>query len=137
MGSLSPSFRRATFELFDGQRTSNPESIRSLPDLIRFNALNNPEKLFAVQAKQSSASGKDSDFVEVKFRDLAESVEQCCSWILENIQGAHVAHVDDNGKVEKSKPIALLLESDLTLFIYLAALLTLNIPVCDYIANVK
>lgn len=133
MGSYSPSFERPTFKLFldqsADQSAASTESIRSLPDIILFNALHNPQAKFCSQIKQSKVSGNDFEIVEVTFLELAHAVERCCQWILSNIDRVYPAKVFENGGVEKGPPLALFLESDLTLFIYIAALLTLNIPV--------
>lgn len=129
MGSLPPGFHRAVFDLTSDKTESTRNSIRSLPDLILHNAVYNPQKTFCLQAKQPSKPGEEFEFVNVSFLELALSVERCCNWILNNIDGTHAARIDSNGCVQKCKPVALLLESDLTLFVYLAALLTLNIPV--------
>jgi len=132
MGSIPAGFRRPVFNLILDEIDSTTESIRSLPDLILYNAIHNPKGIFSAQARQPSKRGKDFEIIEVSFLELALSVERCCAWILGNINEAHEARIDNGGCVQKCKPVALLLESDLTLFIYIAALLTLNIPVSAY-----
>ena len=59
------------------------------------------------------------------FVQLAQAVER---WILANVETS-AAEYTSHGSIRKAQPISLVLESDLSLFIYLAALLTLNIPV--------
>ncbi len=132
MGSLQAGFRRPVFNLVSDETELTSDSIRSLPDLILYNAIHNPEVIFSAQARQPSKQGKELEIVDVSFLELALDVERCCAWILGNINGAHEARIDNNGRVQKCKPVALLLESDLTLFVYLAALLTLNIPVSAF-----
>lgn len=129
MGSLSPAFKRPEFQLFLGQKAAETESIRSLPDLIHFNAIQNPHASFCAQVKPSRVPEEDYDVVEVTFLELAHAVERCCQWILSNTDGVYPARLSEDGNVQKGPPLALFLESDFTLFIYLAALLTLNIPV--------
>ena len=129
MGSLQAGFRRPIFNLVSDETEPTSSSIRSLPDLILYNATHNPKGVFSAQARKPSKQVKELEIVDVSFLGLALSVERCCDWILGNINGAHEARIDSNGSVQKCKPVALLLESDLTLFVYLAALLTLNIPV--------
>ena len=129
MGSYSPSFERPKFKLFLEPNEAEAESIRSLPDLVQFNALRNPHGAFCAQIKQSKNPEKDFEVAEVSFLELAQAVERCCQWILSNIDGARPAVLTKSGSVQKGPPVALFLESDLTLFIYLVALLTLNIPV--------
>jgi acyl-CoA synthetase (AMP-forming)/AMP-acid ligase II len=98
-------------------------TIRSLPDLIRFNAIHNPHHVFCIQ------SNADLESTSITFLELAHAVERCCDWILTNVHGTSPAEQSADGSLEKSRPIALFMESDVCLFIYLAALLTLNIPV--------
>ncbi|KAL8823833.1 MAG: hypothetical protein Q9191_005511 [Dirinaria sp. TL-2023a] len=129
MGSYSPSFERPNFRLVLDQSAAEAESIRSLPDLVLFNALYNPQAIFCAQIQQSKIPQNDFEIVEVTFLELAHAVERCCQWILSNIGGVYPAKVFEDGEVQKGPPLALFLESDLTLFIYIAALLTLNIPV--------
>lgn len=129
MGSYSQSFERPRFKLFLEPGAADFESIRSLPDLIQFNAVHNPNGAFCTQTKQSQFPGQEFQIVEVTFLGLAQAVERCCQWILSNIKEARSAKLAGDGSVQKGQPLALFLESDLTLFIYLAALLTLNIPV--------
>ena len=129
MGSYSPSFERPTFKLFLNQSAAETESIRSLPDLILFNSIRNPQAIFCAQIKQSKTPENDFEIVKVTFLELAYAVERCCQWILSNIDGVYPAKVFEDVGIQKSPPLALFLESDLTLFIYIAALLTLNIPV--------
>jgi len=129
MGSLSPFFKRPLFQLFIDQKAACNESIQSLPDLVHFNALHNPNESFCAQIKQSKVPEEQYKIVKVTFLELAQAVERCCHWVLSNISRVHPAKLSEDGSVQKGPPLALFLESDLTLFIYLVALLTLNIPV--------
>lgn len=123
-------FQRAQFDLLSDQHAVGPSIVRSLPDLIQHNALHNPGHLFCIQCKQYTKGGDSRlGFVHLTFQELKEAVDRCCQWILENIAEARVAEACDDGSVQKSRPIALFMESDVNLFVYIAALLTLNIPV--------
>lgn len=75
----------------------------------------------------------DSSNITITFLELAHAVEQCCDWILANIEVArpNEQELRAEGSPAKGRPIALFMESDVSLFIYLAALLTLNVPVRD------
>ena len=102
--------------------------ISCLPDLILHNALANPDHIFAVQTFQDSA-GALIEPTAVSFLQLAHAVERCCNWILHNLPCVRSAYIDEHGCLNKSDPVAIFVESDLGLFIYLAALLTLQVPV--------
>lgn len=137
MGSVHRQFQRPFFNLTPNEDESasasavdDLSSICSLPDLIHFNALHNPDHVFCLQTKESrDASASAFDFTTITFFDLAHAVENCCNWILCNVRDVHPAELGEDGSIRKSSPVALFTESDVGLFIYLAALLTLNIPV--------
>ena len=134
MEFLSKTFQRAPFNLLlDGKRAT-ADAIRSLPDLIHFNAVHNPKFLFCIQFNQSKRGPVEKEFEEryVTFSELAIAVEQCCVWILSKVRGIHSARLTSDGAVQKGPPVALFLESDVTLFVYMVALLTLNVPVGYY-----
>lgn len=131
MGSFGQTFERARFDLLLDQKTATADTIRSLPDLIHFNATHNPNLLFCIQLKQSTKPGLDNEVEEVRvtFSELAAALEQCCVWILSTVKGIHPAHLTSDDTVQKSPPVALFLESGVTLFVYMIALLTMNVPV--------
>ena len=109
-----------------GVNSQDPSLIRSLPDLVLFDALHNPHHLFCLQTSQAS---EHIDFVSITYHQLAVAVENCCSWLLETIPDAYAAKLDGEHHVQKASPVALFLESDVNLFIHITALLALNIPV--------
>lgn len=131
MASHHRRFERPEIQLLPiPQAQSKPDSsyIRSLPDLVHFNAVHNLDHVFCLQSKQSQHATA-LEFTCITFRQLAQAVENCCSWILANVEGAHLAVSRDDGTVHKAPPVALFLESDVGLFIYITALLAMNIPV--------
>lgn len=101
--------------------TSN-DTIRSLPDLIQFSAENNPRHVFCVQEERRE--GKLVDLVQITFWELRNLVARC----IERIAGHDIGIGTPKATVDV-QPIALYLESDVTLFIYLSALLWMDIPV--------
>ena len=139
MGSLSPHpahFQRPSFQLIPNPN-SKPDvlhDIRSLPDLVHFNALRNPYHVFCLQSKHSPDATR-FEFATITFQQLGQAVEQCCHWILANIKGAHTPVHGDGDVINKSSPVALFLEGDVNLFIYMTALLSLNIPVSDHVVH--
>lgn len=123
-------FKRAEFDLLSTQGSPSNSTIRCLPDLVLHNALHNPGHLFCLRTTQSSEGFcAQLDFTDVTFSELAQAVERCCAWILASVPNIHAAEVGKDGVIRKSRPLALFMESDLWLFIYLVASLTLNIPV--------
>ncbi|KAF2280128.1 acetyl-CoA synthetase-like protein [Westerdykella ornata] len=123
-----PAFRRPRFDPLGKELTSDGghDNIGCLPDLINFNAETNPNHIFCFQAKAPDTRNSVEDSDErydadvVTFRQLKHAVDACAAWCDERIpQGP---------RDSKPAPVALYLESDVGLFIYLAALLSSNIP---------
>ncbi|KAF2994038.1 putative secondary metabolism biosynthetic enzyme [Curvularia kusanoi] len=98
---------------------------RTLPSLVDFNATNNPEYLFAIQAEK----GVDSETTlrEISFAQLGRAIARCQAWLETTVRGMHLP-VLRGGSVVKGPPIALLMESDVGLFIHQVALLGLGVP---------
>lgn len=131
-------YKRASFDLIstsgsideDREKAKAKESICCISDLIHFNAVNNPDHVFCLQSRQvSNDYASKFEITHITYSQLAEAVDRCCDWILSNAPGALEARLGQDGSVYKSAPVALFMESDVGLFIYLVALLTLNIPV--------
>ena len=131
MESLSKTFQRAPFNLLLDEEHATADTIRSLPDLIHFNAIHNPHFLFCIQFNQSKRRPVEQEIgeIHVTFSELATAIEQCCVWILSKVKEIHPARLTSDGSVQKGPPVALFLESDVTLFVYIMALLTMNVPV--------
>ncbi|KAI0512932.1 hypothetical protein F5B22DRAFT_648285 [Xylaria bambusicola] len=121
--------------VFDPKPTKSPsagsalESISSLPQLIQFNARENPNHIFALQSElvKNSLTGRGENSynaIAINFKQLDQMVCRCADWI------RRVAiPVNQNGELFEERPIAIFLESGVGLFLHLAALLSLNIPV--------
>ena len=106
------------------------QSIRCISDLVYFNAVKYPHHVFCLQSwKVSSDSASNFKYTFITYSQLAQAVERCCEWILRNVPGASEARLGLDGSISKSAPIALFMESDVGLFIYMLGLITLNIPV--------
>ncbi|KAI1111370.1 hypothetical protein F5Y14DRAFT_425768 [Nemania sp. NC0429] len=124
-------FRRPVFSPrppeFLGTDDILASDISSLPDLIRFNARHNPHHVFALQAESNEGAGNGGyggyKVTQINFEQLDGMVRSCASWI------RRVAiSPDENGENSEQKPIAIYVESGVGLFVYLAALLSMNIP---------
>jgi|SRR5690242_10208671 len=128
------SFSRARFDPL-GRKVARDDNIRSLPDLINFNAEVNPHHLFCIQASARSdvdhgkAEYGEYGATHISFRSLKQAVDACSAW-LEKIL---LLPAGKEGNRPKPAPVALYLESDISLFIYIAALLVLGVPVSTQI----
>ncbi|KAI1261342.1 hypothetical protein F5Y18DRAFT_419522 [Xylariaceae sp. FL1019] len=110
---------------FAGHGNAKQSDISSLPQLIQYNSKSNPHRVFALQASLGDYRGRlDSDVAynvsPITFRQLALMVRRCCSWIRKI--------VDLDANRDKQDPIAIYAESDVGLFVHLAALLTMDKP---------
>ena len=127
-------FQRASFNLLPSSESINSDedkqSICCISDLVYFNAVNNPHHVFCLQSWQvSNDSASRFKYSYITYSQLARAVERCCDWILSNAPGTFEARLAPDGSIYKSAPVALFMESDVGLFIYMLSLLTLNIPV--------
>ncbi|KAI1172123.1 hypothetical protein F4777DRAFT_593123 [Nemania sp. FL0916] len=102
--------------------------ISSLPDLIRFNARENPHHIFALQSELKSATragGEEDSYgvSQITFEQLDAMVRACVDWIRKVITSS-----DQDADSSEQSPVALYVESGVGLFVYLAALLSMDIP---------
>ncbi|KAI0437521.1 hypothetical protein F4803DRAFT_565987 [Xylaria telfairii] len=127
-----PRFKRPVFSpkppasLVDSDISES--NISSLPDLIRFNANENPRHIFALQSElkaPTSIESEDDSYgaIQITFKQLHQMVHGCATWIRKTV-------ISNNGDGEHGgqAPIAIYLESGVGLFLHLAALLSMNIP---------
>ncbi len=121
-------FQRPQFKLLGQSPESDQSPIRSLPHLLRFNAACNPNHLFCLQTKPSE-DGFDVPPTQITFTELKEAVGRCSRWIKAKVADIMSPVLTKSGVIQKGPPIALFLESDVSLFMYLMALLSINVPV--------
>lgn len=95
------------------------DSINSLPELIRYNAIHNGDRTFCIQGE---AAVEDARMIS--FKELEDAMSACSFWVEEQLGSSKKGH-----EPCAKRPIALYLESDVGLFIYIAAMLASNIPV--------
>ncbi|KAI1762633.1 hypothetical protein GGR53DRAFT_500986 [Hypoxylon sp. FL1150] len=130
MGDYHQSFfKRAVFSPRPTKDSLLESNISSLPDLVRFNARENPHHVFALQTEinhdQANETGESTYNVsQITFQHLETLVRRCVCWIRNT-----VATPNSDEDFNTRSPIALYLESDIGLFIYLVALLSIDVPV--------
>jgi hypothetical protein len=109
---------------------TEPTQLKTLPDLIDFNSVHNPDHTFALQEVRHE--GRQLDLVKISFRDLKVATIACARYLQKFHQNIQQQHHDGATSEQQSskRPVALFLESDVTLFVHLAALVYLDIPVC-------
>jgi len=118
---MSPALARSTYirpKLNLGN--ANDGAVNSLPDLVEFNAANNPHHIFGVQ----NANGQDVSPCEITFFQLQAAVEYASSWLIQT--GCTKGRTR---RQEVVPPVGIMLGSDISIFIYMAALLRIGTPV--------
>ncbi|KAA1469647.1 acetyl-CoA synthetase-like protein [Dentipellis sp. KUC8613] len=103
-----------------GYDQDDPEGVYSLPELIAFNAQRNPGHVFGLQLR----AGENAPPCKITFSELQTAVERASSWLVSS--KATTGRVSRDHKVP---PVAILLGSDVGIFIYIAALLRIGTPV--------
>ncbi|PFH48597.1 hypothetical protein AMATHDRAFT_81705 [Amanita thiersii Skay4041] len=129
-----------------GYGNDHPEGVNTLPELIEFVAKHNPDHLFGLQARSQSCPDSDPDTTniiadteptchldlsdtscvslhEITFSQFGHVVKRACAWLINS--GATPGRAK---RTEKVNPVAILLSSDITIFVYLAALLRIGTP---------
>lgn len=103
--------------------------IRTLPDLVNFHVKNNPQHLFCLQAEKKS-TGSGYDLTPVTYEKLHRALIRCQTWLRNHAPGFHSPSTTGgtDGVAVKSAPIAILMESDVGLAVYVLALMGLGIP---------
>lgn len=103
--------------------------IKTAAELIDFNADNNPNYLFCLQAEKSLDGGKGPPVLRITHKSLRSMILSCQLWLLKHIKELQLPIEGDGGNIIKGPPIALLLDSDVGLLVHFFALLGLGIPV--------
>ncbi|KAF2968004.1 hypothetical protein GQX73_g5534 [Xylaria multiplex] len=119
MVHVQTKFRRPYLRV---DKPSNDISIRSVPELVDFNAVTNPDALFCVQAIKGLADKA------VTMGQLRDAVIRC-KFALQKSLYIRSPIATEDGKILKSPPVALFMDSDLGLLFHLLALMGLGVPV--------
>ncbi len=106
-----------------------PDAVNTLPELIEFAAKHNPEHIFGLQARAdcgvtSRDSGGDLSFFRITFVQLRRVIERASAWLVNS--GATAGRTR---RIDHIPPVAIFLGSDVTIFMYMAALLRIGAPV--------
>lgn len=108
---------------------SSTSSIRTLLDLVDHNAAVNGSHLFCIQAEKSiDGPGKDNDLRFVTHAHLKHALLWSTRWFRDRV---HTSNAFDptNASTATRRPVALLMDSDLSLLFSLFSLVALGVPV--------
>lgn len=121
--TMSPVLAGSTFvrpHINLGYEQDHPSGVKSLPELIEFDASHNPDHIFGLQDR----AGDDVSPFEITFFQLQFAVEYASSWLVSSGCTTGRAH-----RHQSVAPVGILLGSDIGIFIYMAALLRIGTPV--------
>ncbi|KAK7709575.1 putative secondary metabolism biosynthetic enzyme [Botryosphaeria dothidea] len=110
-------------------------AIKSLPDLVDFNARENPNHLFCLQSYKTA---EDSHFRIDRVSHLLfkQAILRCARWLGTDVSGLTLPHTGADGTFVKGPPVAILLESSVGLLVHEMALMGLGVPGFGIIAFV-
>jgi acyl-CoA synthetase (AMP-forming)/AMP-acid ligase II len=101
--------------------------VRTLPELVEFHTKNNAQHMFCLQAeKKTSSSG--NEFVSVNYERLQHAIFRCQAWLGDHAPELHPPIRGTGGETKKCAPVAILMESDFSLAVYVLTLMGLGIP---------
>ncbi|KAH7045206.1 putative NRPS-like enzyme [Macrophomina phaseolina] len=118
-----PRFSRPRVELHD-----IASAIRSLPDLIDFNARENPNHLFCLQSYKA-AEDNCYRINRVSHLQFKQAILRCSEWLKSDLSGITLPHAHADGVFVKGSPVAILMESSVGLLVHEMALMGLGVPV--------
>lgn len=100
--------------------------IKTVAELIDFNADQNPDHVFCLQMTRQSPNNR---LQPVSFSLLRGMIVTCQEWILDTVREAKQPFLDVHGVTMKCMPVAIFMDSNLDLLVHLFALVGLGIPV--------
>ncbi|RDW93186.1 uncharacterized protein DSM5745_00508 [Aspergillus mulundensis] len=130
MGSIQPrpqdSFRRAKINILDLDDTT---AIRTLPELIEWNAKYNQDHLFCTQLLPQAQPQAQHTRIDITYGQLRQSIARVAWRLRKLIPDLHPPQVASNGDIIKAGPIVLFCESNIGLWFHLMALMGMGVPV--------
>lgn len=119
----------STFLPADIQSSTSQErskSFETILDLVEYNASVNPENLFCIQARRRGWDVDSPAPLYITHHDLARWIVQLSSWFRRTFpdQGYETT-VNDT----QEQPIALMMDSDVNLFVAMCSLMGIKAPV--------
>ncbi|CAJ2505228.1 Uu.00g126220.m01.CDS01 [Anthostomella pinea] len=129
--SSDKAFKPAQIDLYGPEHGDN---IRTIPELIQYNAEVNPDALFCLQALKPSSPVVGDDRTNgqsqttVTMRELRDAIWRCSQRLKREFANPQ-SDGGDGGETMRDAPVALFMDSDLDLLIHLFSLMSLGIPV--------
>lgn len=98
-------------------------TIKSAVDLVEFNSTENGCQLFCLQAYKTLDG---TDLHRITYKEFRDMVSNCQGWIDKYIPQSSI----EESKTPQRKHVALLLDSDVGLLVYLFAIMGCGLGVC-------
>ncbi|KAF2006434.1 acetyl-CoA synthetase-like protein [Amniculicola lignicola CBS 123094] len=102
--------------------------IKTVADLVDFNADRNPDHVFCLQAEKDLAGSKCPPFLRISHRLFRSMILSCQQWMQQHLSELNSPSIHVEGHVVRGAPIALLVDSDVGLLVHLFALVGLGVP---------
>ncbi|KAK2608172.1 hypothetical protein N8I77_006797 [Diaporthe amygdali] len=127
-------FRPADIDL---KQSSSSSYIRTIPELIEFNAKINPNALYCVQALKPR-DGETTKAEQVTMLQLRNAIWQCSDDLRGCFSGLDDSNVSSSDQAHvKPDPVALVMDSDIGLLIHLFSLLSMGVPAIQLSARLN
>jgi acyl-CoA synthetase (AMP-forming)/AMP-acid ligase II len=123
-----PSFTPAPIQL--RSPVPSKDYIKTVPALVEYNADRNANHPFCVQIRKNGQSPAER-LLTVTHGELKDAVTRCQEWLLQNVAGIQLPSHRHDGRIQKGAPVALFMESDVGLWIYVVALMGLGVSVSE------
>ena len=104
-------------------RSPDQRDIRTISELVEYNALHNPDHVFCIQARRHQES------ISVSCFQLKQAIVQCSDWLIAYVKELELPQEDEDGVLRKGRPVALAMDSDIGLLVHLLSFLSLGVPV--------
>ena len=103
--------------------------IRTVPELIDYNAEHNADQLFCLQATKETQNAPQAKPVTLTHKQLKHAILRCSARLIIEIPELKQPRKIEEDSFIKCEPVALFVESDVGLLIHLFALMSLGVPV--------
>ena len=128
--SFPASFNRPQLAIepgfIDQQQQDSTQGITTLYKLLQASAQSNPHHLYAIQFSHTISI---QDATYITHSDLLRAVDQCTEWLVaKRIAQRSRRYPSGSATVQRGKPVAIFLGSDLNIFVHLLALVKLGNP---------
>ncbi|KAI0966729.1 hypothetical protein F4678DRAFT_483642 [Xylaria arbuscula] len=117
---ITQPFRRAKFHLTGD---FSYDEVHSLPELVRFNALHNGAHVFSYYPET-----RDGPVLKTTFQELSNAIDHCILDLRNGVSEEKSPKMQQHNSVP-TRPVAMFLESGMSLFIHIAAFLAMRKPI--------